>query len=159
MAAMLVAVSIVLGKYLSVTAGPFRLSLENLSVILAGVLYGPLMGAAVGVVADLVGCVLVGYTINPLVTLGAGAVGLLAGAVYRAVPRWRLGRKYSDVRLMLTIMAAHLVGSCLIKSAGLMVYYAYPLPMVLLRFPLYAVTEICEFAILRLMVPLLQREL
>ena len=32
-----------------------------------------------GAVADMIGGVLAGYAINPLITLGAGAIGLVAG--------------------------------------------------------------------------------
>ena len=48
-------------------------------VLLAALLFGPWAGFAVGVVADMIGGGLAGYAINPLITLGAGAIGLAAG--------------------------------------------------------------------------------
>ena len=65
MLTMLSAMSIVLGKLLAVNLGEvLRLSFENLPIIFAGLAFGPLAGAAVGLVADTVGCLLVGYAIN-----------------------------------------------------------------------------------------------
>jgi len=78
--AFLTASSIVLGKYLAVNLSDvLRFSFENLPIVLAGVAFGPVAGAAVGVVADLLGCVLVGFGVNPLVTIGAALIGAIAG--------------------------------------------------------------------------------
>ena len=113
----LVAISIVCGKCLAISAGDFmRFSFENLPIIVAGVLFGPVAGAFVGVIADLIGCILVGYTINPIITLGAAMIGCVSGLIWMLlksdkVPYW--------VRLTLTVLIAHLVGSVLIKSFGL----------------------------------------
>ena len=65
-----VAISIVCGKYLAIRGGDIlRFSFENLPIILAGIAFGPLAGAVVGVVADLLGCLLVGYAINPIYSI------------------------------------------------------------------------------------------
>ena len=77
LSALLAALSIVLGKYLSISTPLFRLSFENLPILMAGIFLGPLAGGIVGGVADLLGCVLVGYTINPIITLGGILVGVL----------------------------------------------------------------------------------
>ena len=121
------ALSIVFGKYLAISVGPvLRFSLENLSVLLGGVLLGPIAGFLIGAVSDLVGCVLVGYTINPIVTLGAGCIGLLSGGLWRAFthlsPFWRL---------LLSVIIAHTVGSVLIKTWGLAAFYDMPFYLLL----------------------------
>ena len=78
--AMLAAVSIICGKYLAIRGGDIlRFSFEDLPIIFAGISFGPIAGMLVGVVADLVGCVMVGYTVNPIVTLGAAAIGAFSG--------------------------------------------------------------------------------
>ena len=65
----LAALSIILGKYLAIPGGNvLRFSFENLPIMFAGMAFGPFVGCAVGIVADLIGCVLVGYTVNPLIT-------------------------------------------------------------------------------------------
>lgn len=120
--ALLVALSIVCGKFLQFPVGEaLRFSLENLPILLAGMVFGPLTGALVGVVADLIGCLAVGYAINPLITLGAATIGLVGGMVYRLTERARLG-----VRVTLAVAAAHLVGSVIIKTFGLAQFYTLP---------------------------------
>lgn len=123
---LMVAISIVCGKYLAIPGGEvLRFSFENLPIMMAGMLFGPLAGAAVGVVADLVGCVLVGYTVNPLVTLGATMIGLVSGGVWQLL-RHRKTVSYTAC-VILSVAAAHLVGSVIIKTFGLAAYYAFPL--------------------------------
>ncbi len=123
MSAVLAAMSIILGKYLAIRGGELlRFSFENLPIFLAGILFGPAAGAAVGVVADLIGCFLVGYAVNPLVTLGAAAIGALGGLL------WRLSKKLPyGWRLALTVALSHLAGSVLIKTVGLSAFYSIPL--------------------------------
>lgn len=140
----LVALSIVLGKVLSVTVGAFRVSLENLPVILAAVWFGPVAGMAVGVLADVVGSLLVGFVINPMITVGAGAVGLVAGVAFKV-----FAKMATTERLGLAVFWAHLVGSVVIKSVGLRVYYGYPWSVLWLRLPLYVVIGVIEMVILR----------
>ena len=79
MLALLVAMSIVFSRVLSISTGFVRFNLGSLPVLLAAVVFGPGAGFAVGAVADIIGGVLAGYAINPLITLGAGAIGLVAG--------------------------------------------------------------------------------
>ncbi len=119
--AILSAMSLILGKFLQIP-NPFqefiRISFENTPVILAGIAMGPFAGAFVGVVADLVGCVLYAYPINPLITLGAAAVGFFAGASAYVIPRPRI------VQIVLAVVMSHTVGSVFVKSIGLAAWYA-----------------------------------
>ncbi|MBR5140442.1 MAG: folate family ECF transporter S component [Clostridia bacterium] len=129
--ALLAAISIVTGKYLAFNMGEFlRFSFENLPIIFAGMAFGPVAGALVGAVADLIGCLLVGYAINPIITLGAVSIGLISG-LYRYT-EFISGRFARTVRLSLTVLTSHLVGSVLIKSFGLSVFYDMPLIMLML---------------------------
>lgn len=120
-AAILAAMSLVLGKFLQIPH-PFqefiRISFENLPVLLAGISMGPIVGALVGAVADLLGCVLYGYSINPIVTLGAASVGLISGFLARYVVK-----KSLLAQVTVSVSLSHLVGSVLIKSAGLAAWY------------------------------------
>ncbi|MBQ8341124.1 MAG: folate family ECF transporter S component [Clostridia bacterium] len=120
-AAMLAAMSLILGKFLQIP-NPFqnviRISFENLPVILSGIAFGPFMGAMTGVVADLLGCMLYGYDINPLVMLGAGVVGLTAGILARYVLR-----RPMVLQVAMATASAHLLGSVLVKSFGLAAWY------------------------------------
>ena len=86
MLALLVAMSIVFSRVLSISTGFVRFNLGSLPVLLAAVVFGPGAGFAVGAVADIIGGVLAGYAINPLITLGAGAIGLVAGFAWQKQP-------------------------------------------------------------------------
>jgi ECF transporter S component (folate family) len=127
---LLAALSIVLGKYLAIPVGEvLRFSFENLPLILAGIGFGPLGGALVGAVADLVGCALVGYTVNPLVTLGAMTVGAISGAVWMIIGSRSLPL---PLKVGTTVAAAHIIGSVVIKTVGLATYYSMPLGILML---------------------------
>ena len=127
-AAFLAALSIVCGKYLAIPMGTvMRFSFENLPIILAGMLFGPAIGATTAVVADLLGCVMVGYAINPVVTLGAACIGLVSGIVYRMLPRLT-----PFFRIAIPVLSAHIIGSVLIKTWGLAVFYDMPFLVLLL---------------------------
>ena len=128
--AMLTALSIILGKYLAIRGGDvMRFSLENMPIIFAGVAFGPVAGAAVGLVADLVGCVMVGYTINPIVTIGATVIGALSGMIFRLTEKISIDNR---LRLPITVAFAHIVGSIIIKTIGLAAYYDMPFYILLL---------------------------
>lgn len=143
--AILVALSIVFGKYLAIPMGDvMRFSFENLPIILAGMLFGAPVGAAVGVTADLVGCVLVGYAINPAVTTGACAIGLISGGVYKFLPTCPI-----SFRVISSVLSAHLFGSVIIKTLGLSAFYSIPFyVLVLWRLLNYVIVGALECAIL-----------
>ena len=144
--AVLAAAGIVLGKLLAVNIGQsFRLSFENLPVLFAGLYLGPWYGLFCGAAADLVGSVMVGYAINPVITLGAASIGLcagLAGVFFK-------GRSY---RTALAVIIAHSVGSIVIKTAGIVLFYSAPLWITLLwRILIYLVTGTLECLLLMLL--------
>lgn len=128
--ALLAALSILAGKVLAINAGPvLRFSFENLPIIFAGVAFGPISGAAVGILADLIGCVLVGYTPIPAVTVGAAVIGALSGVLSLvsrklSLPLW--------VRCTLSVAISHIIGSVIIKTVGLAAFYTMPFEILLL---------------------------
>ena len=122
--AILTATSIVAGKYLGIDAGEYmRFSLENMPIIFAGLAFGPIPGAVVGICADLIGCALMGWAPIPWVTVGAAAIGLVSGFVPMLF-------KKTDISLPLlvtvTVALAHIIGSLFIKSIGLSDFYGIP---------------------------------
>ena len=131
MMALFIALSIVLGKQLS---------------LMAGIFFGPLAGLTVGACADLIGCLLVGYAINPIITAGAASVGFISGLVYKNCFRTK-----PKLRLAASVGAAHVIGSMILKSIGLRIYFGYPLQMVALRVPLYIVIGCAEGYIIYLL--------
>lgn len=153
-AAMLAAMSLILGKFLQIP-NPFqqiiRISFENLPILLSGITMGPLIGAVTGAVADLLGCVLYGYSINPLITLGAAATGLVSGFLARYVVR-----RPVSLQVIVCGACAHLVGSVVLKSLGLAAWYLGQYHMGLIELMLwraltYTVIGVAECAILILL--------
>lgn len=142
--AMLAAAGIVLGKFLQIPIGnSIRISFENLPTLFAGVVFGPVCGAAVGLVEDLVGSILAGYDINPLITLGAASIGAVSGTVALAVKKITGEAQLRQyVHVVCAVFPAHLVGSVLIKSAALRIAYATPFAVLALRVPIYLVANV-----------------
>ncbi|MBQ4037001.1 MAG: folate family ECF transporter S component [Clostridia bacterium] len=144
--ALLAAASIVIGilckNYLNFGNGLFRITFENFPILLSGILFGPMAGAGVGAVADIVSYILStqSFAISPLVTLGAAAVGLFSGLVSRYV-----FKKWNGKKLVFSALAGHLAGSILIKSPALFIYYGWA---VLVRIPLYGVIALLEILLL-----------
>lgn len=132
--AMFIALSIVLGKQLSFTMGPLRFSFENLTVLMAGIMFGPLVGLLVGAAADIIGCIIVGYAINPIITLGAASIGLVSGLI-----SFYCFEDKPKLKIAASVCIAHIIGSLIIKSIGLYVYYSYPLQLILMRIPTYII--------------------
>lgn len=138
----LAALSIVFGKLLQIPIGDsIRISFENLPILLASLLFGPVLGGLTGLVADLVGCLLVGYSINPIITLGAVMVGVLPALLYR---RTGAGALFGSV------LVTHVLASMAIKTLGLYLYFYYPVfPALLLwRVPIYLLLAVLESVIL-----------
>ena len=153
-AAILAAMSFILGKFLQIP-NPFmeiiRISFENLPLMVAGICFGPLVGAMTGAVADLVGCLLYGYSINPLITLGAAAVGFTAGVVSHY-----LIRKPLALSVGVSVFSAHILGSVVIKSFGLAAWYLAKYNMGIAelmgwRLLVYTLTGIAEFTVIYLL--------
>lgn len=139
-----VAMSIVLGKFLSIPIGDnIRIGFENLSLLLAGILFGPLIGMFTAVAADIVGCFLKGYEINPIITLGAACIGFFAGAISAFA-----FKKHLLPNIAVAVFAAHIIGSMIVKTIGLYVYLPLQRPMLVWRIPTYLIISTAETIII-----------
>ena len=118
----LAAIGIILGKFLAFNVTDFmRFSFENTTIIFAGIVFGPILGAAVGAVQDLVGCLAVGYAINPFITLGCASIGAISGVMFSILKKTPLA-----IRVSVSTLTAHLAGSVFLKSLGLSLFYDLP---------------------------------
>ena len=144
--ALLIAMSIVFSRVLSISTGFVRFNLGSLPVLLAGILFGPWAGFVVGMVADIIGGVLAGYAINPLITLGAGAIGLVAGYAWQKLPNLRTG-----LRLQISVLLGHFVGSMVINSLALRIFYGYAWSVLLTRIPNAIVLAAVNTVLLRIL--------
>lgn len=137
--AMLMSLSFILGKFLQIPIGDsIRISFENLPILLAGIIYGPVAGMITGVLADLLGCFLKGYAIIPLITIAAGVIGFLAGLMRRLI------RGNSYISILLIALVPHITGSMIIKSIALNLAYGQPWAILAIRIPIYIVTAAAE---------------
>ena len=148
-AAMLTAMSVIIGiickNFLNFGGGLFRITFENLPIILTGILYGPIVGCAVGVASDLISYFLSAqiYPPNLVVTLGAAMVGAVSGLLAKYVVK-----KRGYAQIIISGAAAHIVGSMIIKPIGLFQFYQWS---VLFRIPLYLVIAPIEIIIICLL--------
>lgn len=148
-AAMLTAMSVIIGivckNFLNFGGGLFRITFENLPIILTGILYGPIAGGAVGAATDLISYFMSNqiYPPNLIVTLGATMVGVTAGFMARFAVK-----KRGYAQIILSGSVAHIIGSMIIKPIGLFQFYQWS---VLFRIPLYLVIAPIEIIILCLL--------
>ena len=131
----------VLAKYVF-GEGALRFTIECLPIFIGAFAFGPLVGGAIAVGADLISCVIAGMAPNPLITVGSFFVGLIAGVCYKL-----FFRKHPRIRMMLAVFGGHIIGSMVIKSLALQIYYHMG-PIVLLRVPVYLGIAIIEYMIL-----------
>ena len=149
MSAMLCAMSVVIGifckNFLNFGAGLFRITFENLPIVLAGVMFGPAVGGAVGAATDVLSYLFSNqvYPINLWVTIGAASVGLVSGFISKYIIK-----KRGYLRIIVSSLAAHAIGSMTIKTIGLYSIYG---GAVLWRVPLYIAIASLEITITCLM--------
>jgi len=136
--ALLIAMSIVFSRVLSISTGFVRFNLGSLPVLLAGILFGPWAGFVVGMVA--------GYAINPLITLGAASIGLVGGLGWQKLSHLRTGN-----RLWCSVLAAHFVGSMVINSLALHIFYGYAWAVLIARIPNALVRTAVNTVLLRIL--------
>ncbi len=147
--AMLAAMSVIIGffckSFMNFGNGLFRISFENLPIILAGILLGPAVGGLVGASSDLISYFLSAqvYPPNLVVTMGAMSVGLLSGLVSHYIIK-----KRGYAQIIVSGAVAHLVGSIIIKPIGLYTFYGLA---VLWRIPLCFAIAPIEIMLLCLM--------
>ncbi len=149
LAAMFVAMSVVIGYFcktaLNFGNGLMRITFENLPIIMAGILLGPVWGGAVGLSSDLLSYVMSGQSYAPiiLVTVGATLVGVVSGVVAKYVVK-----EQSSFRIIAAGGAAHLIGSIIVKPIGLFSIYGWA---VLIRIPIYLVIAPLEIFLICLL--------
>lgn len=116
--ALFTALSIIFGKFLNIPVGEtIRFSFENTPLFLSGILFGPIISGIVAFVSDILGSILRGYAINPVITLGAvftSVTGAFLFKLFKNLPVF--------LRLFLSVGIAHILGSVIIKTIGLSLY-------------------------------------
>lgn len=130
---LLTALTVIASRYLKIEIGTMiRLNFSSSFIMLSGIWLGPVAGALVGLVSDLLGCLVGGYAINPLYTLSPVMVGVFAAL---CVPLLRTNRvvtingkevNYAIGVYALVIFAITLVTSSFYGTWVLSIYYGSP---------------------------------
>ncbi len=142
LAALLCAVSGVM-KFIAPSGDTWRISLENFPIIFSGVTMGPIIGAVVGIVADLLGCLFRGYAINPLITLASMSIGLISGITFKILKRYRL------FAITVSVFLAHIAGNVIIKTFVLHSMFGTPIAVLFAeRIVTYLITAAVECVII-----------
>ena len=149
LSAMLTAMSVLIGifckNFMNFGGGLFRVTFENLPILLSGIMFGPVAGGMVGAASDIVSYLMSpqAYPINLTVTVGATLVGVISGAI----SHYAFKRK-GYARIIVSSALAHIVCSMIIKPIGLYSYYG---ALVLWRIPLYLVIAPIEISLICIM--------
>lgn len=121
--------------------GPFRFTVENLPVFVGSFFYGPIMGGAIAVTADLLSCVLAGQAPLPLISVGAAFVGVASGIVFKYILKGR----NRWLNIIISVFSGHIVGSMILKSLALYPFYG---EAAFMRIPVYVGIAVFESILL-----------
>lgn len=144
--ALLCAMEIVLARFCVIwITNSIKITFEAIPILMAGILFGPVAGAAVGAVSDIVGAgFLSGLGWMPVLTVTPTLMGLLAGLL-----RPLLWKRLSLPRLLAVTAPGFILGSMLWTTWWLSTLYGTPLPALLaVRVPLYCVIATLDTLVL-----------
>ena len=104
MMAILVAIQIILARYLSIQSEMFRISFETIPLALAGIWLGPASGVIVALVADILGTVLSGIGLYfPPLSLGPMAFAFLCGISAKYLRKYQGVWEYALMPVTVTL--------------------------------------------------------
>lgn len=117
--ALLIAIQLVLSRVLVIDLGVYRITFGTIATILAGLWLGPVAGGVCGMTADIIGCFMKGYAINPLITLAAICWGVVPGVAKKLMAEKT--RKMKTVIICAAIVISGILGTLVFTTAGLVV--------------------------------------
>ena len=151
LASLLIALEVVLSRFLSISAWNTKIGFAFVPVVLAALLLGPLWAGIVGALADFLGALL--FPIGayfPGFTLTAFLMGLCYGLLlYKKQDFWRIAMAVAVHQLVLSLLLNTLWISLLYGSP----YY----PLLISRLPQCAILAAVQLALIPVLVRLLPR--
>ena len=121
--ALLVALNLVLMRVLRFELGAYRITIGHIATIMAGLWLGPVSGAICGLAADLLGCLLDGYAVNPIITVGAMLWGILPAVALRKMES--RGKKAQSLGITLAVCCTCILSIIGCTTAGLVLLLGY----------------------------------
>ena len=121
--ALLIAMHLVLTRVLVIDLGAYRISVGSVTTILAGLWLGPVAGGVCGLCADVIGCFMKGYAVNPFITVAAMLYGILPALLKPLfVNRKKVGK---TVGICVSIVVTSAISSLVLTTAGLVIMLGY----------------------------------
>ena len=121
MMALLVAIQIILARYLSIQSEMFRISFETIPLALAGIWLGPASGAIVALVSDILGTVLSGIGLYfPPLSLGPVTFAVLCGLGAKYLRKYQGVWEY--ILMPVTVTLAGIINSFVVGVAAFVWY-------------------------------------
>ncbi len=122
--ALLVALNLVMSRILVIDiAGVYRIALGPVAIIMAGLWLGPVCGGVCGMTADIIGCFMKGYAVNPLITLAAVLWGVIPALIRPKMAGWAKKGKVIGISVSVAICAV--LSSLVVTTAGLVWLLGY----------------------------------
>lgn len=120
---LIVAMNLVLTRIIAVDIGPYRISVGSVCTVLAGLWFGPVAGGCCGLAADILGCFMKGYAINPLITLAA----VLWGVIPALLKPFYInhGTSGKTVGIVISIIISNIICSFILTTFGLVWIQGY----------------------------------
>lgn len=119
----LVAMHLVLTRVFVIELGFGRISLGSVCTILAGLWFGPAAGGLVGFSADIIGCFMKGYAINPLITIAAILWGVIPALLKPLFLRG--GKIKKGAWLCAGVSLSSVLCTLVFTTAGLVLFNGY----------------------------------
>ena len=119
---LLVAMHIVLVRLVVIDLGSYRINIGSVCTILAGLWFGPVAGGVSGLISDVLGCILKGYAINPLITVAA----ILWGVIPALMRPLMTGSKVKKTGMLwLSVVVTSILATLVFTTAGLVLLLGY----------------------------------
>ncbi len=129
-AGLLIAMEIIFTRFFAVMipvagVGGVRLGLGPVPVIVGGLMFGPVLGGAIGGVADIIGYLMnpFGAAFNPFITLASVMYGVIPPLMLTLI---RSKEPPTILQMGVAITATQLVSSLLLTTYGLQLLYGIP---------------------------------
>lgn len=123
--ALFVALDLVVGRLLSIDLGPYRISFGSVVLILSGLWLGPVAGGVCGFGADIIGCFMKGYTVNPLITLAAVMWGVIPALMKGLFSSSEKAKNKRIAWLSVSVVLTGALSSLVTTTAGLVLILGY----------------------------------
>lgn len=153
--AMLIALQIILSRFLSISAWNMKIGFSFIPIALAGILFGPIHSGIVAFISDIIGAVLFPTAqFLPGFTVTACIVGILYGFLHK---------NPSNMRILLIVLLTEIIGSLILNTIWLSQLYHTPyfvlLPTRIFRCIVNGVIEFLGIRLMAGLTPHLQRAL